>query len=262
MTAAEATPRGADHERDVGDPVDAAMDAVENLTLRGCLERPWEQRELLARRLYERVHPVMAALGLLFLVIILAQRGAEAGTALAVALSIAAWILWVAFATEYLLRLVIAPDRMAFLRQTWWQLLFLGVPFLSMVRGLLFVRLGRPTRVVIAAIRGTRSARATLTGRVGWLGVLTVIVAFSAADLLHGSGAVRPYGTALHAAAMATINGHRIDSDHALAQVLDVVLAIYAVVFFASLAGMIGAYLLEQRAAITGRVLGREHDGS
>lgn len=236
------------------DPVDVAIDAVETLAVRGCLERPASERELLAHRLYERVHPAMAALGLLFLVLVLAQRAARAGTPLDRALVAATWVLWAIFAAEYVARLTIAADRRAFLRRTWWQLLFLGVPFLSMIRGLMFVRLARPTRVLLAAVRGTRSARATLTGRVGWLSTFTTIVIFSAADLLHGAGAVRPYGSALHAAALAAINGEPIKSEHALAQVLGVVLAIYAVVFFASLAGMIGAFLLEQRAEAAARV--------
>lgn len=231
------------------DPVDAAADVVEDLTIRGCLDRSAGEREALARRLYEWVHPFMAALGVLFLLVVLAQRAAAPGTALNATLIMAGWLLWAAFVAEYAMRLAIAPDRLAFLRSTWWQVLFLCVPFLSMVRALLFLRLARPTRVVFAAIRGTRSASATLQGRIAWLATLTAIVALSSADLLYGAGAIRPYGAALQSAALATINGQRIDSDHGLAQVLNVALAVYAVVVFATLAGMIGAFLLERRGS-------------
>ena len=235
---------------ETADPLHAALETAEHLTVRGCLDRSKSERTRLASRLYERVHPAMAALGLLFLAIILAQRAATPGSSLGKFLAGVAWILWLGFAGEYALRLVIAPDRNAFFRQTWWQLLFLAVPVLSMVRGLLFLRLARPTRVVLAAFRGSRSARATLTGRLSWVAVLTAIVTFSSADLLYGAGAVEPYGAALVAASRATINGQPIPSEHVLAEVLGLALAVYAVGFFATLAGSIGAFLLEHRAEI------------
>ncbi|HEX7167902.1 MAG TPA: hypothetical protein VF230_13070 [Acidimicrobiales bacterium] len=230
------------------DPLHAALETAEDLSVRGCLDRPEAERARLASRLYERVHPAMAVLGLLFLAVVLAQRAATPGSSLGGFLAAVAWTLWFAFVGEYALRLVIAPDRSAFFRRTWWQLLFLAVPFLSMVRGLLFLRLARPTRVVLAAFRGSRSARATLTGRLGWVAVLTAIVAFSSADLLYGAGAVKPYGAALVAASRATINGQPLPSEHVLAEILGLVLAVYAVGFFATLAGSIGAFLLEHRA--------------
>lgn len=223
------------------------ISSVEPLRLRGCMQGSMSRREGLAQLIYDRLHPAMAALGLLFLVVVLAQSAAEEGTTLHTALLVGTWALWAVFAGEYLLRLVIAPSTTAFLRRTWWQLLFLAVPFLTMVRALLVLRLARPTRVALAAVRGSRSARATLTGRTGWLAILTAIVVFAAADVLYQAEAVVPYGAALHAAALVAITGEPIGSDAGLAQVLDVVLALYAVVFFAALAGILGAYFLERR---------------
>lgn len=235
------------------DPVDEAADAVVELTVRGCLGRSTTSRERLAQHLYDRLHPVMAALGLLFVALVLAQGPASEGTALQRALLAATWMLWFVFVAEYALRLVIAPSTTQFLRRTWWQLLFLVVPVLALLRALLILRVARPTRVALAALRGGRSARATLTGRAAWLAVLTAIVTFASADFLYQAARLRPYGTALHAAALATITGEPTGSDHGLAQVLDVVLAVYAVVFFAALAGSLGAFFLEQRrqAAVT-----------
>ena len=85
---------------------------------------------------------------------------------------------------------MIAPSTGRFLRRTWWQLAFLAIPFLTMLRALLVLRLARPTRVTLAAIRGSRSARATLSGRAAWVGVVTTIVVFAAADVLHATGDV------------------------------------------------------------------------
>lgn len=228
------------------DPLVEAVDAVGDLRLRGCLQRSSSERERLAAHLYDRLHPVMSALGLLFLVLVLAETAAREGMPLHTALLVASWLLWFVFAVEYVLRLVIAPSTARFLRRTWWQLAFLAVPFLTMLRALLVLRLGRPTRVMLAAIRGSTSARATLSGRAAWIGVVTTIVVFAAADLLHAAGDVRPYGRALHAVALSTTTGEPLPADTGLAQLLDVALAVYAVAFFAVLAGIVGAYFIER----------------
>ena len=189
----------------------------------------------------------MAALGVLFVVLVLAQRPVREGTALQQVLLVATWLLWAVFVSEYLLRLIIAPSTTAYLRRTWWQVLLLLVPVLMLARALLVFRIARPTRVALAALRGGRSAKATLTGRTAWLAVVTTIVVFAAADLLADGADLHPYGAALHAAALAAVTGEPTGSSAGIAQVLDVGLALYAVVFFASLAGILGAYFLESR---------------
>ncbi len=226
--------------------VEETVEAVD-LSVRGCLQRDRGQRERLAQHLYDRLHPAMSALAVLFLVLVLAQGPAREGTVLQRSLLAATWLLWLVFVAEYLLRLVIAPSTTAFLRRTWWQIMLLAVPVLMLGRALLLLRLARPTRVALAAFRGGRSARSTLTSRAGWLAVVTTIVVFVAADLLYNLADIRPYGTALHAAALGAITGEPTASPHGVAQILDVALAIYAVVFFATLAGMVGAFFVEHR---------------
>ncbi|MCA1587771.1 MAG: hypothetical protein LC744_03665 [Chloroflexi bacterium] len=221
-----------------------AADAVK-LSLRGCLQRDARQRERLAQYLYDRLHPAMTALGVLFLILVLAQGPAREGTSLQRGLLAATWLLWAVFVGEYLLRLVIAPSTAGFLRRTWWQIILLGVPILMLGRALLILRIARPTRVALAALRGGRSARATLTGRAGWVAIATAIVVFASADLLYTVAGMRPYGAALHAAALAAINGEPTASPHGVAQILDIVLAIYAVLFFATLAGIVGAFFVD-----------------
>jgi voltage-gated potassium channel len=237
---------------------------VESLALQGCLQRSPTSRERLAKQLYERLHPAIAALGLLFVIVVLAQSAAREGTVLHAALLALTWLLWAVFVGEYALRLVIAPSTSGYLRKTWWQLAFLAVPFLTMLRALLILRVARPTRVAVAALRGGRSARATVTGRAGWLATVTAIVVFAAADVLYEARAVTPYGHALHAAAMASITGEPIGGTSGLAEVLDVILAIYAVVFFAALAGILGAFFVEHRREqnhVNANDFGAETDG-
>ncbi|HEX2849863.1 MAG TPA: hypothetical protein VHN98_04885 [Acidimicrobiales bacterium] len=225
---------------------DAARVAAD-LPIRGCLARQPTERELLAQHLYERLHPAMAALGAIFLVVVLGQVAARPGTALQQTLVATTWLVWLAFAVEYGLRAVIAPSTARFLRRTWWQLVFLAFPFLSMLRVLLFLRLARPTRVVLAAFRSSRSAARTLTSRLTWLGALTVIVMFTTADLVYEFGDIHPYGRALHAAAKATIAAEAMPGDRGIVQVLDVVVGIFSIAVFGALAGTFGAYFLEHR---------------
>lgn len=216
------------------------------MTVRASLRRTPSEREQLAQELYDRLHPAMSGLGLLFLILVLAQRPATEGTLLQRSLLAATWVLWVVFVAEYVLRLIIAPSTSAFLRRTWWQVLLLVVPVFTLLRALLILRIARPTRVALAAFRGGRSARRTLTNRAGWLAMLTSIVVLAAADLLYHVGDIRPYGRALYAAALGAITGEPTASENGFAQVLDVVLALYAVVFFAALAGILGTFFLER----------------
>ncbi len=190
----------------------------------------------------------MAALGLLFVAVVLAQGRAQQGTTLHRLLLAATWMLWLVFVGEYVLRLVIASNTSSYLRRTWWQVVLLAVPVFMLFRALLILRIARPTRVALAAFRGGRSAGATLRGRAAWLGVVTAIVVFAAADLLYSVADVAPYGAALHAAALGAITGEPTGAASGVAQVLDVFLALYAVVFFATLAGMLGAFFLEHRS--------------
>ena len=220
-----------------------------DLRVRGWRQRSATQRELLAAQLYARLHPVMGVLGVLFLLLVLAQRPAREGSALQLVLLVSTWILWAVFVAEYVLRVVVAPDTVAFIRRTWWQVVLLLLPVLMLFRVLLILRVARPTRVALAALRGGRSARSRLTGRAAWLGAVTAIVVLAAADTLYSLAKVRPYGAALHAAALATITGEPTGSDHGVAQLMDVVLALYAVVFFAALAGIVGAFFITNRDA-------------
>ena len=90
MTAAPADPGGRGG-RDVPgaggvddeaptDPLAEAADSLGDLRVRGCMERDEDDRERLAAVLYERLHPAMAVLGLLFLVVVLSQGAATTGS--------------------------------------------------------------------------------------------------------------------------------------------------------------------------------------
>lgn len=125
------------------------------------------EREHLAENVAERLDVPMV-LGVVFVLVVLAETTADPSGALGAALEVLGWLLWGAFVLEFVVRLVVAPSTGAFLRRNWWQVVFLAVPFLRFLRVLRVVRVGRVARLVriaSSAVRSTRSARRALSGR-------------------------------------------------------------------------------------------------
>lgn len=216
---------------------------------RGVLRRPPSERERIASEIADRLDGPITALGVIFLLVVVAQAFVEAGTAAATAFDLAAWALWLVFVVEFVARAVVAPSTARFLRRNWWQLAFLIVPFLRFVRILHAMRLARAGRIVSSAVRSSRTARHSLTSRLGWLMAATVIVILTSSQLLYEFSSFGSYPEALHRAALTVIAGEPLQRDDAFGKVVEVVLALYSVVVFATLAGSVGAYFLERRAA-------------
>lgn len=206
-----------------------------------------QRREMLTETIAERLDRPMAALGVIFLLVVLAEGLTARGSELGVALAVAGWMLWIAFVAEFLVRFYLAPSKSSFLRKNWWQVLLLALPFLRFIRVLRVVRAARAGRVVSSAVRATRSARAALTARLGWLAAATVIVVLASSQLVFEFGSSDSYADALHDAVYAAVVGQPMTDESAFARVLEIILAIYSVVVFATLAGTLGAYFLERR---------------
>ncbi|MCC3763414.1 hypothetical protein K3N28_10050 [Glycomyces sp. TRM65418] len=207
------------------------------------------ERQDWAEELSGRLDRPMSVLGVVFVLVVLGQSMAS-GETLTAALSIAGWLLWLVFAGEYALRLYVAPRRVTFLRRTWWQLVFLAVPFLRILRVAQLARAARAGRVVSSAVRGSRSTGQLLSSRIGWLSSVSLIVILGSSQLLHAFSGYTRYGDALHDAAMGTMTGEPLSADGDFARLLEVLLAAYSVVVFAALAASLGAYFLnsEERA--------------
>ncbi|CAN5609692.1 hypothetical protein BH24ACT11_BH24ACT11_18000 [soil metagenome] len=198
-----------------------------------------------AEELAARLDKPMGALGLLFLLVVLGQSLTAEGP-LALALSVAGWLMWAAFVAEFVLRAYVARDQSRFWARNWWQVLFLALPFLRFTRALTLLRTARVGGVLSATVRGSRSAGRLLTGRVGWLATVTAVVVLGSSQLLYVLDIYDQYAEALHGAALATITGEPLSADGPVARVLEVVLAIYSVAVFATLAGALGAYFLRR----------------
>ena len=77
---------------------------------------------------------------------------------------------------------------------------------------------------------------------------MSAIAVLGSSQLLYEFADYERYGDALHAAALATVTGEPLAQDGGFARIFEVVLAVFSVVVFATLAGSLGAYFLETRA--------------
>lgn len=213
-------------------------------------ERPDEEREEIAEAIIDELDRPMAALGIVFLLLVLAETLIDPRGAVGTTFQVMSWLIVAIFTAEFVLRLYIAPSRGTFLRRNWPQLVFLFLPFLRVfrvLRGLRFLRFGRAGKILSSALRVTRTAGRRLRGRIAWLATVTATVVLAASQLLYELGDVEPYSEALYRAAMATVTGEPT-TIAGVGRLLDVVLAGYSVVVFAALAGIMGAFLIERRA--------------
>jgi len=209
------------------------------------------QRQLIdAESLAQRLDRPMGVLGIIFLLVVLAQFLVTDPTG-QVVLSVVSWVLWAVFVAEFLLRAYIARFQASFWSKNWWQVIFLVLPFLRFFRALRALRILRVTRfgrVLSAGIRGSRSAEKLLSNRIAWLLAVTVIIILAASQLLYIFADYPSYLDALYEAALATITGAGVTADTVFVRILHVVLAIFSVVVFATLAGTLGAYFLGREA--------------
>ncbi|MBW3666176.1 MAG: hypothetical protein KY394_01140 [Actinobacteria bacterium] len=186
----------------------------------------------------------MSALAILFVLVVFGETMADPESTLSEVLTIAGWVLWAAFLVEFVARVFIAPDTSRFFQKNWWQLIFLILPFLRIFRLIRVVRIMRTGRVLSSAVRSSRSAHRLLGGRVGWLAMVSAITILGSSQLLYEFGIYDHYGDALHAAALAAITGEPLAQPDGFTKVLEVVLAVFSVVVFATLAATLGAYFL------------------
>jgi voltage-gated potassium channel len=185
--------------------------------------------------------PVSIA-GILFVLVVIASNLTPPDVQWGWAWDVAIWVLWALFVAEFVVRMVVARSTLRFLHRNWWQAVFLAVPFLRFLRA--FTRGARVARAFASSVRGTRTAGQALGSRIAYLGAATVGVILASSQILFEFGTGVTYGDALHGAAYSTISGQPLRMDGTLARVTEIVLALYAVVLFAALAGTVGAFFL------------------
>ncbi|MBA2348169.1 MAG: ion transporter [Solirubrobacterales bacterium] len=211
----------------------------------------------------ERADPAMAWLGVLFALLVGYELAVELSTNAARALMIAGWVIWAIFLTELLAHLYVAPHRLRYLRRHWFQVLAVLVPTLRFLRFARLLRLGRAlpaARVLTSSYRVAGTARKLLGSRLRYLLATTAVVVVAVAELAFlferqsGNSSFAGFGDAVLWAAGVVIaqQGDPVPKNAAAHLVMIVGFA-WGVVVFASIAGSVGAYFLEDR---------REREGS
>jgi voltage-gated potassium channel len=173
-------------------------------------------------------------------------------------------VIWVIFIADYALRLLLAPDRAAYLRSSWLTGIALFVPALRIfrvfaaMRAVQAVRIVRGTRLVRAVSsmnRGIRALGATLKRRgFGYVVATTVLVMLLGAAGILGleqdaGGPFTNFSTALWwSAMMMTTMGADLWPVTAEGRILAVLLAVYAFAIFGYVAATLATYFVGQDA--------------
>lgn len=212
-----------------------------------------DDKLIAAESFARRLDRPMGILGLLFLFVVLGQLLAT-DAVLTLVLGVLGWVLWAVFVVELVVRAYIAGFQRRFWKKNWWQVIFLLVPFLRFFRALQALRFMRVSRVarfggvLTAGFRGSRSAGRLLSSRIWLLTAVTAIVILVASQLLFITEAYDNYIDALYEAALLAISGEPLSVDTGFSRLLEVVLSIYAVAVFATLAGALGAFSLRDES--------------
>lgn len=198
-------------------------------------------RRRLIRRLSRWLDLPMAVLSLVFFGLVVADFAAPPEAPYHALLNDAYLAIWALFVLEYLVKLVIAPDKEAYVRHRWLDLLVLIFPMLRLLRvvrlfyaGFSLVRLG------LAMRRGARGLEHFMVAsRFGYVAGLTVVVvlASSAAMLALERGVpgsqIRTFGDALWwSAAVVTTVASDLSPRSGGGRVLAVAMMVYGVTVF------------------------------
>jgi voltage-gated potassium channel len=210
------------------------------------LRRPPTEREVAAYRIAQRLDRPIATVGLLALVLWLVEPFTSDRATIRTVVDLVWIMITLAFLAEFILRTIVAPATWPFLRQHWWEVGLIAMPFLRFLRVL---RAGRAGRGVASAVHSSRRAGAKLRSRLTLLLVATGVVACASGRLLWEFGGYEhSYVEALHDSAMATVTGVEFGTRYAFAQVLEIVLAVYSAVIIATIAGALGAYFIQAKS--------------
>jgi voltage-gated potassium channel len=205
----------------------------------------------------ERLDPFMAWLGVIFALVVGYQIAVPLGSAASEAFDLVSWVIWAIFLIELVVDVWLAPNRLHFLRRHWWQVVLVLLPTLRILRFFRLVRLGRAfpaAKVVSSSYRASGTARYMLRSRLAYVGGLGLIIAIAVAEAayvfergVHG-GAFGSFGDAILWALSAVIALQGDPVPVSVGGRIVMILAFVAgLVLITSLAGTIGAFLIDDR---------------
>jgi voltage-gated potassium channel len=209
--------------------------------------------------LVNTAEPLMALLGIVWLLLLVLEFTGENTPALTVATR----AIWVLFVLDFAAELLVAPRRDVYLRRHWLVVLSLALPAVRVARAarlLRFVRLARGVRLlrtVTSLNRGMTALRSTMRRRgVAYVSALTLLMTVGGAAAMYAFESAVPdpagihdYSTALWWTAMImTTMGSAYWPESAEGRVLCVVLALYAFAMFGYVTATLATFFVARDA--------------
>lgn len=181
-------------------------------------------------------------------------------------LETATTIIWIVFIADFLVKLLLAPRKLTYLRSNWLTALSLLLPALRVLRFARVVRLARVARaargvrfarILTSLNRGMRALRAGMRRRgAGYAAALTLIVALVGAAGMYAfegpqdGGAFQSYGHALWWTAMLlTTMGSEAWPQSPEGRALCLLLSLYAFAVFGYLTASLASFFIDRDAA-------------
>lgn len=199
----------------------------------------------------------MAWLGALFALVVGYDIAVDLTPEAATALELTAWGIWTIFALELAAKLWLAPRRLRYLRRHWWQPILLLLPFLRVLSFLRLARAGRAlpaSRVISSSYRAAGTARYLFRSRLAYLGAISTLSAIAVAELAYVferdvEGSIfESFGDAVLWAGAAVIGLQGDPVPRSVGgRIAMIVGFVIGLVVIASLAGIIGSFLVEDR---------------
>lgn len=223
-----------------------------------------ERLELL-HHLEAFLEPLLASLGLLFLGLLLVDLSGSVTTPQQrLWLDRAINVIWAIFVIDFVVRLVVAPEKRHYLKHNWLTLLSLALPFLRPIRALQALRAVRSLsliRLLTGFNRGMRVLQTFTRGRqIAYLAALSLLVVLAGAvgvlyfDRGQPGASIRTFGDALWwSATMITTINSGLDAVSPEARIIAILQRIFAVSVFGFITATIASYFIgrsaEERAA-------------
>lgn len=218
------------------------------------------ERRTLLRRLDRWLDMPMAFLGFVWLALVVVDLTRGLGPTLQAVVS----AIWILFIVDFILKFLLAPAKLIYLRHNWLTALSLLAPAFRVLRFARVLRLGRTLpglrllRVLSSLNRGMMALGATMGRRgFGYAVTLTVVVIFAGAAGMYAFENANPDGRGLHdyssalwwTAMMVTTVGSEYWPQTPEGRLLCLVLAIYAFAVFGYVAATLSTFFIERDAA-------------
>jgi len=215
-----------------------------------------DERWELLENIQAILEPVMVGLGLIFLGLLLLDYSTiDLSSAANTRLDWVTQVIWAIFLVDFVVRFVVAPAKLQFLRGNWLVALSLALPFLRPIRALRAARALRSlslVRLLGGINRAIRVLRAVTRGRqFAFVGILTIVVMLAGAvgafyfDRDVEGAPIQSFGDALwwSAAVVTTINNEKYVVT-AEARIIAILIRIFAVSVFGYVTASIATYLI------------------